>query len=97
MIRSSIRADKLLLQVTPPATLTPTPGPPTVTPTATRTPNPPTSTLTPSLTPLSPTATPTPEARVGGNRAGWLGLGILVIGGGIAVGVMVVRRKKPGE
>jgi len=89
--------DKLLLQVTPPATLTSTPGPPTFTPTATRTPNPPTSTLTPSLTPLSPTATPTPEATLSRNLAGWLGLGILVIGGGIAVGVMVSRRKKPAE
>lgn len=89
--------DNLLLQVTPPATLTPTPGPPTVTPTATRTPNPPTSTLTPSLTALSPTMTLTPEAKVGGDPAGWLGLGVLVIAGGVAVGVMVVRRKKPGE
>jgi LysM repeat protein len=89
--------EKLLLQVTPPATLTPTPGPPTVTPTATRTPDPPTSTLTPSLTPLSPTATPTPEATVGGNPLGWVGLVVLMIAGGIVIGVIVVQRKKPGE
>jgi LysM repeat protein len=89
-----IRTDqKLLLQVTPPATLTYTPRPPTLTPTATRTPNPPTSTLAPSSTPLNPTATPTPEVMFGGNPVGWVGLVVLVIGGGIAVGV-VVRRKK---
>jgi len=89
--------DKLLLQVTPPATLTPTPGPPTLTPTATRTPNPPTSTLTPSLTPLSPTATPTPDPPLGGNPVGWAGLAALAVGGGIAVWVVVRRRKIPGD
>jgi LysM repeat protein len=84
--------DKLLLQVTPPATLTPTPGPPTLAPTATRTSIPPTATLTPSLTPLSPTATPPPDPPLGGNPMGWAGLVVLAIGGG-AVILWVTRKK----
>jgi uncharacterized membrane protein len=87
--------EKLLLQVTPPATLTPTPGPPTLTPSATRTPNPPTSTLTPSLTPLIPTATPTTEASFGGNPVGWVGLVALLIGAGIALGAIARRKTTP--
>jgi LysM repeat protein len=85
--------DKLLLQVTPPATLTPTPGPPTATPTATRTPNPPTITLTPSPTPPKPTATSTPNTALGGNPLGWVGLVVLVIAGVIVAWGMVMRGK----
>ena len=50
--------EKLLLKVTLPATLTPTPGPATVTPTVTRTPTaaPPTATATPAPTKILPTA-----------------------------------------
>ena len=86
--------EKLLLQVTPPATLTPTPGPPTPTLTATRTPNPPTHTPTPSLTPLIATATFTPSsgASLAGNPGVWIGLVAVLIGAVIAVGV-IARRK----
>ncbi len=63
---------KLLLQVTPPATVTFTPGPPTLIPTDT--PVPPTS--TPSLTPTRPTsratATSFPEPANGGNQSQWI-------------------------
>ncbi len=47
LFSTDIRPDqKLLLKVTPPATATPTPGPPTATPTITFTPRPPTATAT---------------------------------------------------
>lgn len=56
---------KLLLQVTPPATPTPTPGPPTATATITPTPRPPTATRSPTRTALltTPIATPLPVAK----------------------------------
>jgi LysM repeat protein len=58
---SIIRPDQqLLLQVTPPATATYTPGPPTETLQPTNTPLPPTATLTPSPTVIIPTATTAP-------------------------------------
>ncbi len=84
---------QLLLQVTPPATLTPTPGPPTATPTVT--PVTPTFTATPSATP-APTFTPTPEPFLslsGGTP--WIGASVigLLIGVGVLV-LLMVRRKR---
>jgi len=83
---------KLILQVTPPATVTPTPGPPTVTATVTPTPIPPTRTLTPSPTALSPTATITPEAKAGDFPVGWAILIPLVVGGLIVFGFLARRK-----
>ncbi len=87
---------KLLLQVTPPATLTPTPGPPTATPTVT--PVTPTFTATPSATP-SPTFTPTPKPFLslsGGTP--WIGASVigLLIGVGALV-LLMARRKRAGS
>ncbi len=66
---------KILLQVTPPATATFTPGPPTFTPTETITPQP-TYTATASATqPIgSSTATPTPVSTSLLNSNQWLGI-----------------------
>ncbi len=71
---------KLLLLVTPPATVTPTPAPATSTPTPTETPMP---SLTPSQT-VEASATPTPEPAGSGTAGSpWMW-------GGLAVGVVVV-------
>ncbi len=66
---------KLLLQVTPPATATFTPGPPTFTPTETLTPLP-TYTVTSSPTQIfsSPTATLTPDPVTRPSSDQWLGI-----------------------
>ncbi len=66
---------KLLLQVTPPATATYTPGPPTFTPTETLTPQP-TYTATSSPTHIfsSPTATLTPVSAAALSPDQWLGI-----------------------
>ncbi len=83
---------KLLLQVTPPATVTPTPGPPTVTPTRTLPP----PTLTPSQTPTlaasTPTATPAPAAADDGTNIIWVALGALAAGGLMLV--VIFSRKR---
>lgn len=72
---------KLVLQVTPPATITHTPGPPSATPTITRTSVPPTATRTPTLAAASPTVEVTPVAQTGGSLLGWpLVVGLAVIG-----------------
>lgn len=83
---------KLVLEVTPPATITLTPGPPTASATVTFTPIPPTSTLAPSPTILSPTATITTEATTGDPPVGWVILVLLVVGGGIIVGFLNRRK-----
>lgn len=80
--------DRLLLKVTPPATVTPTPTPVTPTPTPSPTlPNTPTSTLLPS-----PTSTATPEATLFGVGTGfnplWLIPVVIILGGG---GYMALR------
>lgn len=72
---------KLLLQVTPPATETFTPSPPTSTPTETEIP----PTLTPSPTPMEPAAVPTvptePAATGKGTNVMWyLSAGLFAIG-----------------
>ena len=74
--------DRLLLKVTPPATVTPTPTP--ITPTPTPSPTLP-STPTPTLLP-SPTSTATPEATLLGVGTGfnplWLIPVVIILGGG---------------
>jgi LysM repeat protein len=88
---------KLVLQVTPPATMTPTPAPATATPTATVA----LPTHTPTLAPTQPPAqagllptVPTRPAPVG---AGIPLLGLVFLGlaaGALLVGVLVSRRKQ---
>jgi LysM repeat protein len=87
---------KLLLQVTPPATPTHTPGPPTATPaaaTATLLP-PPTSTATlvPTRPAGSPAATAVPPASDESGPGIWLGLIALVAAGAFLV-IFFSRRK----
>ncbi len=66
---------KILLQVTPPATATFTPGPPTFTPTETLTPLPTyTATASATLPISSPTATATADPAIGLNSNQWLGI-----------------------
>jgi len=83
-------SQKLLLQVTPPATETPTPGPPTETPTASVTPSP-TNTLHSTVTAAQPTATPEPVQANTNAFVGWS------IGGMVVVGLFLIvffSRKK---
>jgi LysM repeat protein len=90
---SIIRPDqKLILQVTPPPTLTSTPGPPTPTATATLTPRPPTATRTPTRAAHSPTATSTPVSQSGTPVVGWLSFVVVAVAGLILVG-LYIRRK----
>ena len=84
---------KLLLQVTPPATITPTPGPPTATPTPTPTTPPPTATNTPTPVTPSPTATPTPTFLQGQSVVGW-GLVLVLAAAGLALVGMALRRNR---
>jgi len=83
---------KLLLQVTPPATATFTPGPPTATLTATQIPYTPTATRSPTPLEDQPTPIPTPAASSGGNPGLWIGLAALVVAG-FFVGVFLWRRR----
>ena len=83
---------KLILQVTPPATVTFTPGPPTITPSATQVP--PTPTNSPSPTEQSITPTVVELSGASGNlpliRYVSIGLAAVVIG----LVVFFVRKKK---
>ncbi|HEY9088121.1 MAG TPA: LysM peptidoglycan-binding domain-containing protein [Anaerolineaceae bacterium] len=86
-------ADKLLLQVTPPATITPTPEPATLTPTVTITPSP-TNTLHPTVTAVPPTPTPQPLVELNANT--YVGL---TIGASVILGLFLViffSRKRAG-
>ncbi len=84
---------KLLLQVTPPATQTDTPGPPTITPTHTKTPLPPTATRTPIPVTPSPTETIAPDTRPSGLTFGWpLIAGIAVLAGLVVFGLVARKR-----
>jgi LysM repeat protein len=90
---SNIRADQeLLLKVTPPATITNTPRPPTITPTITLTPVPPTASPT-----SKPAATAVPTTAVE-EQNGWFSSGWPYFAGGlIAVGLVLLgiySRKK---
>jgi LysM repeat protein len=92
--------EKLLLEVTPPATATATPAPatdtPTITPTATITPSPsPTATLAPSLTAtLAPTETATPVPAAPLSTTNILGIGLIAVAAVGLVWVVVWGRKK---
>ena len=83
---------RLLLEVTPPPTETPTPGPPTDTPTATRVPPSATATL-PATLDLTPSPTETPqESASGGSSLVW-GMLILAAGSGLFLVVFFSRKK----
>jgi hypothetical protein len=83
---------KLVLQVTPPVTETPTPPPATETSTPTATTVPPTSTQTPTLISPSPTATSAPASLEGKAIYGW-GLLVVLAGSGLALVGMALRKK----
>ncbi|MCU0485797.1 MAG: LysM peptidoglycan-binding domain-containing protein [Anaerolineales bacterium] len=74
---------KLLLQVTPPATVTNTPGPPTATATLTPSPRPPTATRTATPASPSPTLLPAPAPEREGLAAGWIFLIIVIAAGAL--------------
>jgi LysM repeat protein len=82
---------KLLLQVTPPATQTPTPAP--VTPTLTATSAPPTPTPTPSrtLAAISPTPQDESTPQGGGQSSVWI-IPIGLAAAGILVAILVFRK-----
>ena len=87
---------KLLLQVTPPATRTYTPGPPTATLTSSATLLPSstaTATLAPTLPAASPTATAAPPAPDPSSPPIWIGLIALVAVGGFLI-VFFSRKKQ---
>ncbi len=74
---------KLVLQVTPPATATLTPGPATATlePSRTSIPATPTATPQPTQTPIDPTATPRPLISLGANAPfGFVFIGMALVG-----------------
>jgi LysM repeat protein len=82
---------KLVLQVTPPATITFTPGPPTRTATATLAPPPPTATLVPTRVTLAPSATATPAAQPG-LAASWPLFAIVAAAGLALLGLLIRKR-----
>jgi len=82
--------EKLVLQVTPPATPTFTPSP--VTPSATLVPR--TATRAPTQTLRSPTPTPDPPAP-GGGAILWLGLALPIAAAGFFLMRFYLRRKSP--
>jgi LysM repeat protein len=86
---------KLLLQVTPPATLTVTPGPPTATATATATLLAPTATRTPTPTTLSPTRTAEPVSQKDSSAVGWPFIAALILMTSGLVAFAIISRKKP--
>lgn len=85
---------KLVLQVTPPATITPTPAPATATPTITNT-QPPTATHTLSPT-IAATNTPTPEPvdAAGAGSVVFFALVGLVAAGGVTLAIWAGARKR---
>ena len=83
---------KLILLVTPPASLTPTPGPSTTTPTVTPTLPPPTPTPTPILSSPSPTVLPISATQPGEISGAWLLVPIFGVAG--LVLLIWVRRKR---
>jgi LysM repeat protein len=86
---------KLLLQVTPPATPTRTPGPPSATPvnTATSTPRPPTPTLTASLSATLVTATAAPAAQPVNSKAVGSVIAVVAVVGLIAWGWLTWKKR----
>jgi LysM repeat protein len=90
---SIIRPDQqLLLQVTPPATITPTPEPPTATPTPTPVTPSPTATRSPTPVTSGPTATAAPALLQGNSIGGWALL-LILAGAGLALVGMALRKK----
>ncbi|MBN2147423.1 MAG: LysM peptidoglycan-binding domain-containing protein [Anaerolineales bacterium] len=90
---SIIRPDqKLILQVTPPATLTFTPSSATVTHTPKPSVPPPTATAKPSRTPAGATATLAPESQPAGSLAVGIFFAVLVVIGLVGFS-LAVRRK----
>jgi LysM repeat protein/uncharacterized protein YkwD len=89
-----IPGQKLVLQITPPATLTYTPGPPTASPAATRVP--PTATSSPPSTRTSFTPTPTARASslADANPAVWLGVVALLAASGFFLARFYLRQKR---
>lgn len=88
LIRSG---QKLLLVVTPPATSTPTPAPPTETPV-------PTATFTPAPPAATPTVTAVPEAGLpAGNLWLILGLAAIILGLGGLAWLLLTRKNPPGQ
>ena len=83
---------KLLLRVTPPATDTATPGPPTATPTLTQTPIPPTATRTASRTALIPTVSATPAAPTDAAALGLPLAALAAVIGLVLLGVYMRRK-----
>lgn len=84
--------EQLVLQVTPPATITPTPGPATATPTVT----PVTPTATPTLTATpQPTFTPTPKPFISfSGGLPWVGISLFGFLLGVGVIVLLLLRSK---
>ena len=90
---SVIRPDqKLLLQVTPPATETPTPAPATSTPTATGAPSTPTRSPTPTRAAASPTVAINSSAAGGGTAIIWF-VSVGLVAGGLFLAMFLSRRK----
>jgi LysM repeat protein len=83
---------KLVLQVTPPATITPTPGPATATPTETALPPTPTATETPLPVVASPTVQEAEMVNTGVHPAVWAGV-VGLLGVGAFLAVFYFRRK----
>lgn len=86
---------KLILQVTPPATLTSTPGPPTATATVTPTLLPSTATQNPTRTALSPTETARPISQTASPGIGWPFFAVVAVLAAGLVMVGLISRKKP--
>ncbi len=86
---------KLILQVTPPATLTSTPGPPTATATVMPTLLPSTATQNPTRTALSPTETAAPISQTASPGIGWPFFAVVAVLAAGLVMVGLISRKKP--
>ena len=87
-----VPGQELLLQVTPPATETPTPGPPTITPTRSPVPDTATPTPLPTHTASSTTVTDQANSANGSNSAAWF-IPIGLAAGGLFLVVFFFRKK----
>jgi LysM repeat protein len=85
---------KLVLEVTPPATATPTPGPPTATGTATAAPPTLTPTVAASRTPITPIAMAAGQPPAGGRTPVTLFLVIGLAAGGVFLILFFSRKKQ---
>ena len=84
---------KLVLQVAPPATVTPTAGPPTATPTVTEAPPTPSPSPSPTQTAVTPTASAASPAERGKTVAVWFA-SIGLAAGGLFLFVLYSRKKQ---